>query len=300
MRFLNIAKFDTLSVLLRSNLQLINNITENIDTYYLKGSLKKGSGEARILYKPQGRLKFIQNNIKDILVSSIKMPDCVHGWVKGKSIRSALSPHKGMQYLYCFDIHSYFDSIHNKKVFILFNQKLRCSPTVARFLTKLSTYQSCLPQGSPCSPVIANLILFDFDVAMDNFAKKRGMKYTRLGDDILLSSNSKPNNLEKTIVEGLKKIGFKINKSKSKSGTPSKSGLRVLGVVFSSKITVSQNYRRKIEAILFNSQKSGLDKQNLDGRFNFRKHLYGRIAFIEMMDPYLGSTLRKKLDLIKD
>ena len=205
-----------------------------------------------------------------------------------------------MKYLYCLDIKSYFDSIRNTQVFNLFTKQLLCSPEVAKLLTKLSTYRYCLPQGSPCSPVIANLILFDFDKSMKNYTSKRNAKYSRLGDDILISSNHKIDDATHVVVEALRRYGLKVNREKSHIGVPKKSGVKVLGVVIGSGITISRQYRKKIRAILHNAKITGLSAQNVEGRFEWRKHLAGRIGFIEMFDPINGANLRKELDSIRD
>lgn len=299
MKPLNIAKLDTLSRILEKGLYDLTTIAKTIDNYYIEGSVKKKSGELRILYKPRYILKTIQSNIKRRL-STIKLPDCVHGWVKGKSVKSATEFHRGMKYLYCFDIRSYFDSVRSDRVFRLFAYQLRCSPYVARLLTRLSTYNSCLPQGNPCSPVIANLILFDFDVSMDRFTKRQHARYGRLGDDIILSSNHKLYNPENVIISRLQRYGLRINNSKSKYGTPSVSGIKVLGVVIGSSVTISKKYRQEIKAILHNAKKTGLGAQNHDGRFNIRKHLLGRIALVEMYHPAYGAKLRNELKLLRD
>lgn len=302
MKPLNIAKLDTLSLLLKTDLKTLTHICSQIDKFYVEESIGKKSGEKRILHKPRYTIKVIQSNIKRFL-SVIPLPDCVHGWIKGKSVKSAIKPHLDMQYLYCFDIKSYFDSIRNTQVFKLFTRQLCCSPEVAKLLTRLSTYRYCLPQGSPCSPVIANLILFDFDTSMKNYARKRNAKYTRLGDDILLSSNSKLTDAFHVVVKGLQRNGLKINRNKFQLGMPKRSGVKVLGVVIGAGVTgvaISRKYRQEVKAILHNAQKTGLNLQNVDGRFDMRKHLAGRIAFIEMFDPVHGADLRIKLNTIKD
>lgn len=43
-----------------------------------------------------------------------------------------------------------------------------------------------IPQGAPISDLIANFYLFDFDLALAQFAKKAGGAYMRYSDDILL------------------------------------------------------------------------------------------------------------------
>lgn len=299
MKLLKIAKLNTLFRLLGEDSKVLATIVERIDSYYFEDLIRKKSGELRVLHKPRYKLKRIQSKIKKLL-SMVELPECVHGWVKGKSIKSALEQHLGMKYLYCFDIRSYFDSINNGHVLYLFSKKLNCSPEVASLFTKLSTYRFCLPQGSPCSPVIANLILFDFDTSLAGYAKRQGIEYSRLGDDIILSSNRKILRLEETVVNGLKRIGLKLNIEKSKTGVPIKSGVKVLGVVVGSGISVSKKYRREVMAILYNAKSTGLDAQNLDGRFDMRGYLLGRINFIGIFSSVLAENLKKELEKLKD
>ncbi len=299
MKPINIAQVDTLARILGKDIQFLQSIALHIDNYYIEDLTDKKSGELRILHKPRYTLKIIQKNIKKVLVG-IPLPDCVHGWVRGKSVKSAVEPHRGMKYLYCFDIRSYFDTVHSKRVYILFTKKLKCAPEPAQLLTRLSTYKASLPQGSPCSPFIANLLLFDFDVSMNVYAKRRNAKYSRLGDDILLSSNYKLDDAVHVVVSGLCRYGLKINKDKTNFGTPLKSGVKVLGIVIGSGVTVSSKYRRELEAILHNAQKTGLNLQNREGRFDMRKHLFGRITLIELYQPEYGAQLRNKLKIIQN
>lgn len=295
MKPLNIAKIDTVARILGNDVQFLQSIALHIDNYYIEDSTQKKSGEIRILHKPRYRLKIIQGSIKKRL-SFIPLPDCVHGWVKDRSVKSAVAPHGGMKYLYCFDIHSYFDSVYSERVYKLFTEKLRCKPDVARLLTRLSTYKKSLPQGSPCSPVIANLILFDFDMSVNSYAKKRQAHYSRLGDDIIVSSNSELSDIEHVVTLGLRRYGLKINPDKTQKSKPRTSGTKVLGVIIGSGISISRKYRREVRAILHNAEKTGLNIQNQDGRFDMRKHLLGRIGFIEMFNYMEGQKLRKILN----
>lgn len=299
MKPLNIAKLDTLVRILKTDTQFLRSLVTNINNYYVEESKQKKSGEIRILHKPRYKLKIIQGNIKK-RISIVPLPDCVFGWVKGKSVKSAVIPHQEMKYIYCFDIHSYFDFVHNARVYKLFKEKLRCAPDVSSLLTRLSTYKRCLPQGSPCSPVIANLILFDFDISINSYAIRRKAHYSRLGDDIILSSNSKLSDIEYVVSSGLRRYGLRINPNKTQMGKPRLSGTKVLGVVIGTGISISRKYRREVQAILHNAQKTGLNLQNREGRFNMRQHLLGRIGFIEMFNKEEGQYLRVILDSIPD
>lgn len=285
--------------ILGKDIQSLQTIASHIDDYYIEDSTPKKSGEQRILHKPRYTLKIIQRNIRKML-SGVPVPDCVYGWVKGKSIKSAVEPHHNTKYIYCFDIHSYFDSVHPARVYVLLTKRLKCAPPVARLITSLSTYKKSLPQGSPCSPVLANLVLFDFDVSLSSYAAKHGILYSRLGDDIILSSDHKLSEITHIVTSELRRYELTINPNKTQIGKPQLSGTKVLGVVIGTSISISKQYRREIRAILHNAQRTGLDAQNRDGRYNFRQHLAGRIGFIETFNKKEGQDLRKSLVTIPD
>lgn len=291
MKKLNIAHLGTLSRVLGFPESYLLDISKNCETLYTTGNIPKKNSDSRTISKPRYKLKIIQSKIKKIL-STIKLPDSVHGWVKKRSVKTATEIHRGMRYLYAFDILSYFDSISNNHINRLFINQLNCSPSVAHLLTRLSTYKYHLPQGSPCSPVLANLILNNFDLSMERYAKKGNAQYSRMGDDILLSANHRLIGIDFITNKMLKKSGLKKNIKKT---VIEKQSMIVLGVNIGTKITIPRQYRRQVEAILHNAKKTGLNAQNIVGKYDFRKHLLGRIALIEMYHPEYGTRLREKL-----
>ena len=46
-----------------------------------------------------------------------------------------------------------------------------------------------LPQGSPCSPILSNMVCVDLDRRLSGLAKQFRVDYTRYADDITFSSN---------------------------------------------------------------------------------------------------------------
>lgn len=199
----------------------------------------------------------------------------VHGWVKGKSIKTVGQLHAGKRYLYHYDIDDYFDSIGSKFVYRLFVMVLGCSPDVGKILTKLTTYQFCLPQGSPCSPVIANLVLADFDYQMEQYLRKKDGVYTRFGDNLIISSHNRLPQVKKVVEEGLRRVGLKMNRDKEINAAEiQKTGVKVIGLVIGTRVTVSRKFRNIVRAIMHETRPRS---NNLP--------LLGKIHFIQQFHP---------------
>ena len=86
---------------------------------------------------------------------------------------------------------------------------------VAHLLTKLCTNSdNVLPQGSPASPSISNLVLLKLDKRLSSLAKSINCCYSRYADDITFSGNKSI----KSIVPLVKRIvfeeGYFINEDK--------------------------------------------------------------------------------------
>jgi RNA-directed DNA polymerase len=65
---------------------------------------------------------------------------------------------------------------------------LKFSPHLAHWLTKLTTWDHELPQGTPTSTHIANLVFLDTDIQLINLCNANNITYTRYVDDLTFSS----------------------------------------------------------------------------------------------------------------
>src|SRR5690606_1446591 len=64
------------------------------------------------------------------------------------------------------------------------------SPSVAKLLTKVITYDGFLPQGAPTSPALANLAFWDIEPDVVDNLQRNGFLYTRFVDDVIVSSKT--------------------------------------------------------------------------------------------------------------
>jgi RNA-directed DNA polymerase len=85
------------------------------------------------------------------------------------------------------DVRKCFPSITNKQVYHVWRTVLGCSPPVAALLTRLTTFQRRLPQGSPASPLISNLFIWFIDQPIREACVARGLIYSTFIDDLAFS-----------------------------------------------------------------------------------------------------------------
>lgn len=133
--------------------------------------------------------KYILKVLALYLNEQYKTPDCVYGYVKGKSILENSKKHVEKKYIIKADIKDFFYSItidKVKKMFLSFS----CNEEIAELLSKLVTYDNQLYPGLITSPIISNIILKDLDNDFIALAAKYNCVYSRYADDITFSSNN--------------------------------------------------------------------------------------------------------------
>src|SRR5690606_25401369 len=102
--------------------------------------------------------------------------------------------HIGKKNVLNIDLKDYFDCFNFGRVrgFFLKNNNFKLNPDVATTIAQIACYNDTLPQGSPCSPVISNLITHALDIRLASLAKKHSCVYTRYADDLTFSTNRSP------------------------------------------------------------------------------------------------------------
>jgi RNA-directed DNA polymerase len=123
----------------------------------------------------------------------------------------------------------------------------------------LTTHNWRLPTGSPCSPVLSNIVFFNTDLKLKAFCEEQGLTYTRYADDLTFSSDSiiDSNTIERIIVV-LESAGYAINRRKFR--LQSRQGAQyVTGIKVNEKLNVDRGYIRNLRAILHNWKLHGTE-----------------------------------------
>ncbi len=276
--------------------KLCDTISSKPKVYYTQWNKKTKKGKVRPMVKIHGRLREILNNLKNLL-QRIRMPYYVHGCVPDKSTITNATPHLARSSLVRIDLENHFPSTSHRKVYAMFCVEQECSPEVARILTRLTTLNSGLPQGSPTSPVISNMVTLPLSNRLHRFAKKRGAKCTQYVDDYTFSGNQKLGGHVKRITEIITQGGFKTNLSKTDimpaNGEQITTGIRVNG----NKPDIPSSYLKEINHEL-ESLQSKLRKDDYLTQRTINQ-FESKIKYVSRFNPGAAKPLKRKLDILK-
>jgi RNA-directed DNA polymerase len=240
---------------------------------YTTFEIPKKSGVVRQICAPVGQLKNLQHRLARLLAecrSEIeskgpKRASLSHGFRKSHSIVTNAKPHKNRRYVLNLDIETFFPSINFGRVrgFFLKNKAFELKEPIATIIAQIACYRNSLPQGSPCSPIISDLIAHLLDVRLAQLAKTHKCTYSRYADDLTFSTNQKlfpaalafqvggPGSewvLGAELVSRIVNTGFAINDNKTRMQCETSRQL-VTGLTVNKKVNIRSEYSRAARAM---------------------------------------------------
>ena len=296
--------------------------------HYHYRPLTKRHGRIRLIEAPKQSLKMIQRQIHTGILDKVPPHDAVHGFRRGRSIKTFAQPHTGKSVVLKMDLQDFFPSISIARVQTLFRtvgypERVAdalaglCSnaaplgiwegddlPSTDRAVREVKWLYAKphLPQGAPTSPTIANLCAYRLDCRLSALADAAGSVYTRYADDLAFSGDVEFARAAKrfqihssaTVMEE----GFRVHHRKTRV---MRRGVcqRIAGIVVNEHLNVPRRDLDRLKALLTNCIRWGVDTQNRSNHIDFHAHLHGRVSYVESVNPRQGQKLRKLLDQIE-
>jgi RNA-directed DNA polymerase len=242
-----------------------------------------------------------------ISTAESKQPSLSHGFVRKRSIITNAMMHIGKKSVLNIDLQNFFDSFNFGRVrgFFIKNNNFQLDPHIATVIAQIACYDNKLPQGSPCSPVITNLISHNLDIRLASLAKKYKCTYTRYADDITFSTRKSgfPTQLMEQDCNGylpgrrlareIERSGFSINNDKTRIQYKD-SRQDVTGLVVNNKPNTKKEYWRLARAKCNKLFKTGKFSSIIGGEevVGSLNELEGQLRFIDQVDHY--NRLRQK------
>lgn len=295
--------------------------------HYSYRILAKPGGNIRLIEAPKSRLRELQRQILAHILEKVPAHAAVHGFVKGRSIKTFTAPHVGQRVVLRMDLQDFFPSFAAARIQTFF-RTLGYPEDVADLLGGICTTTTPrdiwpqrmldvdpnglwdarqlytkphLPQGAPTSPALANLCMYRVDCRLAALARSAGARYTRYADDLAFSGDEeferRVDRFSTHVAALLLEEGFNVNFRKTRV---MRQGVRqrLAGIVVNRRMNIMRPDFDRLKATLNNCLRSGPETQNRQNHPAFRSHLEGRVAFVEMVNPAKGKRLRTILEKV--
>ncbi len=271
----------------------LDKILVNKGNYYTSKDIKKKDDTYRRTYIIKYPLKLILQIINKELFGKVKYPSYLHGSLPKRSIKTNAGRHSGATTFVKMDIKSFFPSIKEKHVFDLFYLRFQFPESISKKLANIIIYKDEIPQGSPVSSYVANLILEGEDKLAETFFNK-GYCYTRYVDDIVVSSlrqlsGEEIYEIKRDIKMMIERNGFQVNEDKT-TVTHRRQLSTITGLRPGSKSPkITKNYVGEVLAQIKDLGQNGVTDI---AKFN---SIRGKINHVKMFSKSNGKYLKKQL-----
>jgi len=287
---------------------------------YQTFTIKKKSGTDRTIHAPVKGLKSILRSLNFVLQCVYEPHEAATGFVLEKSIVDNAKKHEGKHYVLNMDLKDFFHSFDRKWVKYGFSYEpfnlngTKEKEELAFLLASLCTHpleidgveKTVLPQGSPTSPTLTNILCKKLDRRLTGLANRFGAEYTRYADDITFSSqhniytDEEFNKELKRIIEVDQKLVINPKKTRLQ-----KTGYRqeATGLIVNDKVNVHRRYVKQIRMWLYYWEKYGYEKAEqifkrdyLHDRGNVKLFKKGKA---KVSFPKMNEVIGGKLEFLK-
>ena len=208
--------------------------------------IPKGNGKTRLLGVPTTSERVLQQAVSQSIAPLFEpefKPNSF-GFRPNKNARQAVGQardyiHSGLNHIVDIDLKNFFDEVDHCLVLNLVFRKVKCKTTmqlIRKWLRapikingKLRKRRKGVPQGSPLSPLLSNILLHQLDKEMT----RRGHKFVRYADDFSIYCKSHNQaKATRVVIEKFLKNKLKLTINEEKSGIRKPSNFNLLGFGF--------------------------------------------------------------------
>jgi retron-type reverse transcriptase len=263
-----------------------------IEDLYQKFSILKSNGKHRTIVAPSPLLKRVQRRIYEKILRRNKLHPACHGFRPRRSIQTNARSHANRAVVINLDLRDFFPSVSAARVYGVF-LSLGWTKDEARFLTRLCTYEGCLPQGAPTSPALANLVSRRLDSRLAGLARAQRARYTRYADDLTFSGPRETVACLPLIRQIICDEGFEVAEEKLRI-TGKGNRQEVTGLTVNRRVAVARHYRRRLRAAIHHLQTG--KPVHWGSEPADTASIRGRIAFVTSIQPDFGKELMRQLE----
>ena len=283
----------------RINLDMTD-FSDKYETFHIP----KASGGVREITAPLPDLRYAQREALKIITKQCKfLPhNAAHGFTKNRNPKTALQVHQAnkSKWFLKMDIKDFFPSCTSAALRNILSKVYpfyQLDNIYRIALVALATKDGRLPQGSPLSPLLANMIMIPVDIALTEYCKENKLIYTRYADDIMISSREhfNPGTTLVIVQELLEQHGFNLNHDKSRYGSSAGRNWN-LGLMYNEAgdITVGHQKKKLVKNMVHNFTTKP-EEQTQENKYK----LLGIVGYCAYIEPdYFKSYLDRVQQVI--
>lgn len=310
-------------------------IASRSSEHYRDFTISKRSGGGRRIAVPEPMLMAVQRWISREILRNRPVHAVSHAYASGSSIVRCAGRHAGAGWLLKLDIHDFFESIPERKVYRVFRD-IGYQPLLSFELARLCTrpwvnppdgtedrrsvrnagrrgpdlyardYTGYIPQGAPTSPMLSNLVCRTLDCELAALAARAGLIITRYSDDITLSGAAMGFDRGRAMAlvgearTTLLRHGFRLHERKI-SVVPPGGRKVVLGLLVDrDRPRLTREFRQRATDHVRGVEKFGIAghaaTRKFDAMTGMVEHIAGLIRFAGHVDPCFADPLRRRLE----
>jgi group II intron reverse transcriptase/maturase len=208
--------------------------------------IPKGNGKTRLLGIPTVTDRLLQQAVSQVLMPKYELEFSVHsyGFRPNRNARQAVGKaleyiHEGYTFIVDIDLKTFFDEVDHCLLLNLLYQKVKCPITlglIRKWLRapiqingKLQKRRKGVPQGSPLSPLLSNILLNELDKELT----RRKLRFVRYADDFSIYTKRKSDaTATMGAISKYLKTKLKLTVNREKSGIRKPVQFTILGFGF--------------------------------------------------------------------
>lgn len=250
-------------------------------------------GRWRSSLRAHGRLDLAHRQARELLTHGWQPATSAHGFVKGRSTRSAAARHAGANVVLVVDLSDFYGQITWRRV----SDELRrdFSDEVCSFLRGVCFVDDALPLGFRTSPILSNRAFRETDLLLENLSQQAGVTYTRWVDDLIFSGSGVSDEFLLNVRRVLTSQAWEVNERKVRfmRRSPYVLGLYVGNDAPSPRLPRRMKKRLLLESYHFSTK--GFEHFATPGVMS-PDRLFGQMSYASSIEPSLSILLRERLE----
>lgn len=249
-------------------------------------------GRWRQAHRALGRLDTAHKQARAILTTGWTPSAAVHGFIRGKSTKSAATVHAGSRSALALDLEDFYGQVTFDRVADILGAHF--DERVCNWIEGACFREGSIPLGYRTSPVLSNLAFRKMDDEIQDVANLYDLRYTRWVDDLTFSGAGVSDQLLADVKSVLASGGWKVNDRKTRfmRRSPYVLGLYVGHDVDRPRLPRRMKRRLLIETYHFS--RLGFEHFSREGVMS-PSRLFGRVAYASVIEPELAKQLNERL-----